>query len=88
MVDGKPAFIVDKKLCPSLYKGFLKDYIYQRVQVAGEARYKDKPHKGMSSHPMDALGYVCLELASDRIAKEKSSTEEKVDMFNPGIRLF
>ena len=88
MVDGKPAFLINRKECPTLYKGFVKDYIYMRVAVAGEERYKDKPHKNMASHPMDALGYNCLELASDRITKDKMGNEKPVDMWNPVARIF
>lgn len=87
MTAGKPAFIMDKKNCPTLYKGMVKDYVFQRVAVAGEERYKDKPIKNMASHPMDGLGYVCLELASDRIAVEKTSKEKPIDMFNPVFRM-
>lgn len=87
MVDGKPAFAISKKGCPTLYKGFLKDYVYMRVAVAGEERYKDKPHKNMASHPMDALGYSCLELASDSIVMNKA-TVKVVDVYNPAMRIF
>ncbi len=41
----------------------------------------------MASHPMDGLGYVCLELASDNIVKEKSDGAV-VDMWNPVARIF
>ncbi len=86
MIDGKPAFVIDKKNCPTLFKGFMKDYVYARVAVAGEERYKDKPTKNMSSHIQDALGYACLEIASDNITREKTKNENKVDMFNPVFR--
>ena len=88
MVDGKPAFLLDKKNCPVLYKAFVKDYVFMRVAVSGEERYKDKPHKNMASHPMDALGYDCLELASDSITQTKMATEKLVDMWNPIMRTF
>lgn len=88
MIDGKPAFIMDRKKCPVSYKGFLKEYYYQRLAVAGEERYKDKPHKNMASHPMDAIQYPCLHLASDRIAIEKISTNKVVDLWNPVARMF
>lgn len=82
MVDGKPGLVLDKKQCPILYKGFVKNYIYMRVAVAGEERYKDKPHKNEYSHAQDALGYICLELASDTISKDKQP-KERVSMYNP-----
>lgn len=87
MVDGKPAFLLDKKNCPTLYIGFARDYVYKRLAVAGEERYKETPDKNMSSHPMDALGYDCLELASDGIVKEKFP-QNNVDMYNPVMRMF
>lgn len=86
MIDGKPCFQLDKKKCPTLYKGFLKEYIFMRVAVAGEERYKDKPNKNMASHPMDAIGYGCLEIASDRIASEKAKPK-MIDIYNPVMRI-
>ena len=88
MVDGRPGLILDRKNCPILFKGFVKDYVFARIAVGGEERYKDKPNKNMASHPMDALGYGCLELASDRITQDKMSVTKPVDMFNPVMRIF
>ncbi len=87
MVDGKPAFQINKRTCPVLYKGFVKDYIYQRLAIAGEERFKDKPLKNKASHPHDGLGYVCLELASDNIAKNKKDTKI-IDIYNPVAQVF
>lgn len=87
MTDGKPAFLLDKKKCPVLYKGFVKDYIYMRVAVSGEERYKDKPYKNMASHPMDALGYGCLDYASESIVQTKAMPKV-VDVWNPAMRIF
>lgn len=86
MVDGKPGLVLDRKQCPTLFKGFVKDYVFARIAVSGEERYKDKPNKNMASHPMDALGYGCLELASDRIALDKMAGKVPEDMFNPVFR--
>jgi PBSX family phage terminase large subunit len=88
MVDGKPSLLLDRRHCPSLFKGFVKDYIYARIAVSGEERYKDKPNKNMASHPMDGLGYACLEIASDRITADKIGEQKHVDMFNPVMRIF
>ncbi len=88
MVDGKPGLVLDRKNCPTLFKGFVKDYVYARVAVSGEERYKDKPNKNMASHPMDALGYGCLEIASDRIMSDKMGGQKPVDMYNPVMRIF
>ncbi len=88
MVDGKPGLVLDRRNCPTLFKGFVKEYVYARVAVSGEERYKDKPNKNMASHPMDGLGYACLEIASDRIAEDKMGERKHVDMFNPVMRIF
>jgi len=88
MVDGKPSLVLDRRKCPSLFKGFVKDYVFARLAVSGEERYKDKPNKNMSSHCMDALGYACLEMASDRIASDKMIDKKDIDMFNPIMRIF
>ena len=57
MVDGEPGFIMDRKV-KILRKGFLGGYQFERVQVAGEARYKDQPMKNKYSHPHDGCQYV------------------------------
>lgn len=85
MVDGQPGFLISKQGCPTLFRGFTKDYVYKRVAVAGEERYRDQPDKNMSSHPHDALQYIALEFASDRIASDKMK-KETINMFNPTFR--
>jgi hypothetical protein len=85
MVDGQPGLIVSREGCPGLIKGFVKDYIFKRISVGGEERYKEVPHKNMASHRHDALQYIALEFAADRILASKASTQ-KVDMFNPTFR--
>lgn len=82
MVDGKPCFLLSRKNCPILRRGFAKDYIYKRVAIVGEERYRDKPDKNMSSHPHDALQYITLELASNKMSNETNS-KLKVSMYNP-----
>ncbi len=80
--QGQPIIIISRKGCPQLRKGFNGKYYYRRVQVIGENRYTDEPHK---IHPYsdvhDSLQYICLhvnyetELAKDfdekRIELEK-----------------
>lgn len=87
MIDGQPGLIVSREGCPGLIKGFVKDYMFKRVKVGGEERYKDSPHKNMSSHRHDALQYILLEFASDRILSQKAP-KEKIDGFNPVLRIF
>lgn len=59
MRDGKPAIAIDPK-CKVLRKGFNGGYKYERVQVAGDERYRDKPSKNHYSHIHDALQYLAL----------------------------
>ncbi len=42
----------------------------------------------MSSHPMDAVGYGCLEVASDQIVTDKIDNNKHQNMFNPVMRIF
>lgn len=84
MSDGKPCFLLSRRGCPILRKGFAKDYVYKRIAVSGDERYKDTPDKGMSSHPHDALQYIALEFASDRISKE--NIKKQPNMYNPVMR--
>lgn len=87
MVDGQPAFIISKEGCPQLRRGFTKDYVYKRVSVSGEERYREIPHKNAASHPQDSLQYIAMEFAADRILASKSPVT-KVDMWNPVLRIF
>ena len=58
--SGAPAFQLNKS-CGKLRRGFNAGYAYKRMQVSGDARYKDKPDKNDFSHPHDSLQYICLE---------------------------
>lgn len=85
MVDGQPALLIDKTKCPQLFKGFVKGYVFKRVAVVGEERYRSEPDKNIYSHPHDGLQYIALEFASDRIASDKGK-KEVVNMYNPTFR--
>jgi hypothetical protein len=37
---------------------------------------------------MDALGYACLEVASDRITADKMGEQKHENMYNPVMRIF
>jgi hypothetical protein len=85
MVDGKPGFIISRTGCPILRRGFIKGYVYKRISVSGEERYRDIPHKSPESHPHDGLQYSALEWASNEIVADKGE-KTYVDMINPGFR--
>jgi phage terminase large subunit len=74
LVNGKPAFILSKKETPILREGFLGEYFYKSVQVAGSDEIKDIPYK---THPysdiQDALQYAIMYyLAIDNTIKVKN----------------
>lgn len=58
MVDGQPGFLLSKKGCPILRRGFNGGYKYKQLQVSGEAKYTEEPDKNRFSHPHDALQYL------------------------------
>lgn len=87
MIDGQPAYLLSREGCPMLRRGKTKDYIYKRIKTGGEERYKEIPHKNMASHIADAEQYIAMEFAADRILSEKAPVN-KVDMYNPVLRIF
>ena len=87
MIDGQPAMVVSREGCPTFRKGFIKNYCYKRVSVSGEERYREVPDKNSASHPHDAAHYIFMEFAADSILAQKAPVE-KIDMFNPVLRIF
>jgi hypothetical protein len=87
MIDGYPAFVLDRERCPILRKGFVNGYHFRRLVVSGDERYQDKPNKNRFSHPHDALQYGAMKFASDRIIEVKKP-DKKIDMWNPVMRIF
>lgn len=59
LIDGEPAMLVHPR-CVSLRKGYMGGYHYKRVQVGGDARYRDEPDKNVYSHVCDADQYLML----------------------------
>ena len=58
--SGVPGFLLAKR-CKRLRKGFMGGYCYDKVSRQGGAvEYKEKPNKGIYSHPHDALQYLAL----------------------------
>ena len=60
MVNGEPAFLLNKKTCKMLRKGFNGGYIYRKLQVSGSSRFNEEPEKNGFSHCQDALQYMML----------------------------
>jgi hypothetical protein len=76
MVDGLPGFVMSPK-CDYLRKALRGRYKYERLQVPGEARYKQTPCKNHYSHISDALQYGCLAVDSGRTSKKKPRVKRR-----------
>lgn len=86
MIDGQPAFVLDRELAPVTRKGFINGYHFKRMSISGDARYQDKPNKNKFSHPHDATQYGAMKFAAERVIELKKKEESKVDMWNPVMR--
>lgn len=59
LVDGTPALLIHPR-AKITRKAMAGKYMFQRLQVAGDERYHDKPLKNEYSHPAEALQYMVL----------------------------
>lgn len=59
MIDGEPGFLIHPE-CQVTRRGMAGRYAFKRIQVAGDARYQDKPDKNAYSHPCEAGQYMHL----------------------------
>jgi hypothetical protein len=78
LVGGEPAILVHPR-CRVLIRGLAGEYQFRRLQVAGDDRYHDKPHKNAVSHVCEALHYGLLgagEGILNNPAKKKALLEE------------
>ena len=75
-IDGDPGFLMSPT-CKVLRKGFNGAYKYERIQMAGEARFRDKPAKTMSSHIHEALQYGVMEVVRGRTQRVSTRREVK-----------
>jgi len=79
MIDGKPGLLISPR-CRTTRKGMAGGYHYQRIQVSGDARYRDKPAKNRFSHPCDAAQYAMLGAGEGK----RMTTRERVSDQEPG----
>ncbi|MGE5622303.1 MAG: TerL, partial [Bacillota bacterium] len=59
MIDGEPGFLIHPD-CKITRKGMQGGYMFKRVKVAGDERYRDVPDKNRFSHPCEAGQYLML----------------------------
>ena len=55
LIDGVPGLAIDPA-CVYVRKGLAGKYEYRRLQVAGDARFEEKPNKNEYSHPCFIAG--------------------------------
>jgi len=84
LVDGEPGYLVSRK-CPMIRKGKIGGYQYKRMQVSGEARFKDKPDKNKYSHPADAEQYMALGFAGGYVLDLQEDYDEYDDFNEVGV---
>ncbi|WP_022667906.1 hypothetical protein [Desulfospira joergensenii] len=73
LIDGVPALRIGPK-CKVVRKGLAGGFCFKRIQVAGEARYRNEPVKNKYSHPVEAGGYLmCGFGVGDRIVNGQPS---------------
>lgn len=59
LINGEPAMLVHPD-CRVLRKGYMGGYHYKRMQVSGDAKYRDVPDKNIYSHVCDADQYLMI----------------------------
>jgi hypothetical protein len=61
LTDGHASYILSRKGCPNLRKGFLNMYIYKKLRLLNKDEYRDVPNK---NHPFsdihDCQQYIAL----------------------------
>ena len=83
IIDGQPGLSLSRAGCPVLHKGLARDYVFKRLAVPGEERYKDFPDKNFASHICDSLQYICMEFAAEHISAEKRTSFNADSVYNP-----
>lgn len=80
MIKGEPGYLVSKR-CQFLRKGKIGGYQYKRIQVSGEAKYRDVPDKNKYSHPADAEQYMALGFSGGYVVDSYDDFDDYEDDF-------
>lgn len=59
LIDGEPGFIVHPD-CKTFRKGLAGGFCFKRIQVSGDAKFRDVPDKNMYSHVCEAGEYLMM----------------------------
>ena len=89
LIEGRPAILVNHS-CRVVIKGLAGAYMFKRVQVSGEDRYRDDPVKSPESHAVEALHYAMLGkgLGQMLFSQEWQEAYEDVEKWRPDPKMF
>ncbi|WP_299085161.1 hypothetical protein [uncultured Ruegeria sp.] len=79
-VQGRVAFRICRKHCPTLIKGLARDYKYEKVASVSQhgITYKEKPNKGTASHVCNALEYAAANGGEQDLVRGKETREQRL----------
>ena len=72
LIDGEPGLLVHPK-CAYLRKGYAGGYNYKRIQVTGDAKYRDVPDKNIYSHICDADQYAAIGAGEGKVLVKREA---------------
>lgn len=70
LIDGEPGFLIHPD-CKITRKGMQGGYMFKRVKVAGDERYRDAPDKNKYSHPCEAGQYLMMGVGAHLLVMPK-----------------
>lgn len=79
-IGGRTAFRLDKKHCPTLYRGLARDYKFEKIQTVTQhgTEYKEKPNKSFASHVCNALEYAAANAGEQSYVTGKEERRKRL----------
>lgn len=76
MIDGDPGMLIHPD-CRVWRKGLAGGFCYKRIQVAGDAKYRDVPDKNSYSHICEAGEYLLMGAGEGRAIVRREPTQHR-----------
>jgi hypothetical protein len=76
LIDGEPGMLIHPD-CKVWRKGLAGGFCYRRIQVSGEARYRDTPDKNHFSHICEAGEYLMMGAGEGRAIVKPEITQAR-----------
>jgi len=86
LVDGKPAFVLNRQTCNIIRTGFIGKYCYKKILRRMGDAYTEVPDKNEYSHLHDAHQYVCMYLFEKQIKSQRQDDDSQYESIK-GFRL-